>query len=335
MIGIRVDVNQVIATGHIKRCLSIALNLRKMGQECLFISADENCIPYVEPHGFAVEVLNSRWDDWGPETEKVIRIIKERNIHSLLVDSYMVTEDFMQEVKRYTQITYFDELYFLGYGCQQLINGVLCPPDYSRAEGKAFIGPAYVPLREEFVNLQAKSIREKIEKILITTGGTDNYHFCKAFLEYFLAQKSWEQVGIIVAVGELCPDKDFLRDFYADNDRVQIYINARNMAQLFMDADYVVSAGGTTLYEICATGVAASSFAIADNQLENAKDFADKGYISYAGDFRAEPQLTFENIQLQIEEAASPEYRSRKAEQLQQLVDGKGASRIAQILINA
>ena len=38
MIGIRVDVNKIIATGHIKRDIEIALCLRKMGEECICVS---------------------------------------------------------------------------------------------------------------------------------------------------------------------------------------------------------------------------------------------------------------------------------------------------------
>ncbi len=335
MIGIRVDVNQVVATGHIKRCLSIALNLRKMGQECLFISADDRCLAYLKPHGFCGVVLDTPWDNWDLEIEKTVRVIKEHEIHSLLVDSYLVTEKFMQEVIKHTKVTYFDELFLCGYGCQQLINGVLCPPDYADAPGKAFAGPAYVSLREEFTNMPKKNIRQNVERILLTTGGTDNYHFCRAFLEFFLAQKRWEQVHVVVAVGELCVDKEFLQDFYKDNPRVEIHVNADNMSRLFMEADYAVSAGGTALYEMCAAGVAGSSFAIGDNQVENAKNFGEKGYVSYAGDFRAEPEATLRNVLEQLKEAASYEFRAKKAERLQQLVDGRGAVRIAEVLMNA
>ena len=40
-IGIRVDANEIVATGHVMRCLAIAEELRKIGQELLFISADD------------------------------------------------------------------------------------------------------------------------------------------------------------------------------------------------------------------------------------------------------------------------------------------------------
>ncbi len=334
MIGIRVDVNREIATGHIKRDIAIALCLRQMREECLFLSADENCLPYLEEHGFQSVILGSDWRELDGELEKLRTVIKEYKITSLLVDSYMVTEHNMTCLKEMTKVTYFDELYKLGYGCQQLINGVLMPPDYSMASGRALLGPNYISLRQEFTNLPAKSIRPRIERILITSGGTDNYHFCKEFLDFFLEKPQWKNVTVMVAVGGLSVDKENLKQQYGNNGRVELHIDTSRMAELLQDADYVVTAGGTTLYEVCAVGVAASSFAIGDNQVENAKVFHQKDLVSYAGDFRETPMQTLETILAQMEETKTETFRREKASMLQKIVDGKGALRIAEALIN-
>ena len=41
MIGFRVDANEVIATGHLMRCISIALECKKRGQQCIFFMAED------------------------------------------------------------------------------------------------------------------------------------------------------------------------------------------------------------------------------------------------------------------------------------------------------
>lgn len=333
MIGIRVDVNQKVATGHIKRDIAIALCLRKMGQECLFISADDNCIPYLAPHNFSSIILDSKWDDMEGELDKIEKVIKENAIHSLLVDSYLVTEKYMQYLSGLTKVTYFDELGIYGFGCQQLINGVLEPPDYSHASGKAFTGPDYVSLRQEFIGLPPKKISPHLGELLITSGGTDNYHFCARFLEYILDQPRWKELQIAVAVGELSGDIELLKEKYSQSKRVRLHINAQNMSELMREADYVVTAAGTALYEVCAVGVAASGYALADNQLENALAFHNKGLVAYAGDFREEPQKVMERILEHMEQARCREYRISRAEKLQKMVDGKGAWRIAEALM--
>lgn len=333
MIGIRVDVNQTVATGHIMRDIAVAIKLKDMGADFVFISADDNCKKYLDKYGFEAVVLDSKWNDLDSEADKLIDIIRHNNITSLLVDSYYVTENYMRKLSEVTKVTYFDEMFLLGYGCSQMINGVLEPPDYSMAKGKAFLGPEYVSLRDEFSKLPPKHIRESVEKILITSGGTDNYHFCKLFLEHFLSLEELDNVKVIVVVGGLCVDAEWLKENYADNERVELYINTNRMAELFSDADYAVTAGGTTLYEVCAVGVAASCFALADNQLDIVESFDRKGLISYAGDLRVDFNSVINNIVKHISKASSPEYRRMQAEKLQSIVDGRGAQRIAEILM--
>lgn len=334
MIGIRADVNQEIATGHIKRDIAVALCLRKMGEECLFLSADENCLPFLKPYGFSSFILNSDWRDMEGELETLLPVLERYSITSLLVDSYQVTSRYMSRLQEKTAVTYFDELYRLGYGCQQVINGVLVPPDYSMASGRALLGADYVSLRQEFCGLPPKKVQPEIQKVLITSGGTDNYHFCMKFLEFFLEKPQWKDVKVMVAVGGLCEDKVLLRQRYETCGRVELHINTSHMAELLCEADYAVTAGGTTLYEVCAAGVCASCYVIGDNQLENARNFDREGLVSYAGDFRKTPLLTLEKILCQMEEAKPEEYRARKARKLQKIVDGKGAERIARALIS-
>lgn len=333
MIGIRVDVNRTIATGHIMRDISIARKLKMLGADFMFISADEQCVPYLEKENFKYKILNSSFENLNSEIEAMSDIIKEYDIHSLLVDTYYATKEYMEALTKLTKVTYFDEMYKLGFGCDQMINGVIEPPDYSMAKGTAFLGPDYVPLREEFNNLPNKPVNDRIEKILVTSGGTDNYHFIKEFLTRFLETPKWDEVKLLVVVGSLNVDKDWIISKFSNNDRVKLYINTNEMAKLFQEADYALSAGGTTLYEVCATGVCASSYALADNQLEIVQSFDRLGLISYAGDYRKDKDATINNIILQIENAKSADYRREKAARLQKIVDGNGAVRIAKLLL--
>ncbi len=99
-----------------------------------------------------------------------------------------------------------------------------------------------------------------------------------------------------------------------------------------LDADYAVTAGGTTLYEICAAGLAGSCFCIADNQSEIVKDFDRSGLVRFGGDYRNHPEETLQTIFAQIREAFPSAYRREKSQRLRSLVDAKGARRIAKAL---
>lgn len=332
MIGIRVDANAKVASGHIMRTISIAKELKKIGEEFVFISADEGTNPFLEGTGFEVVVLNSSWNHMYDELPILLPLLKERSITSLLVDSYYVTPEYMQELSKVTFVTYFDEMNLKGYGCKQLINGVLEPPAYTDPLQKAFTGPDYVSLREEFAGAYDRQVRDSLNTILVTSGGSDNYHFAKSFTEAFLEKEFFKNIKLTVILGSLCVDKEKLLAMYKENPRVTVYVNTNKMAELMKNCDYAVTAGGTTLYELCAMGLPGASYAVGDNQLEILDSFDKKGLISYAGDFRSDSVKVLDNLLEQIKEALPKEYREEKSRRMQKIVDGRGAERIAKLL---
>lgn len=94
-----------------------------------------------------------------------------------------------------------------------------------------------------------------------------------------------------------------------------------------------VSAGGITLYELCAVGTPAISYSFADNQLRNVEKFDEDGMISYAGDLRKDPVA--ERVAGYLDYyGQNQKLRQERSLRMQELVDGQGARRIAEILIN-
>lgn len=98
------------------------------------------------------------------------------------------------------------------------------------------------------------------------------------------------------------------------------------------EADIAISAGGTTLYELCALGVPTISYAFVDNQLDNVKQFQADDIIAYAGDVREENIVDKINMYLK-KYMNDMELRKKKSLQMQRFIDGKGAERIAEALI--
>ena len=99
-----------------------------------------------------------------------------------------------------------------------------------------------------------------------------------------------------------------------------------------MEADVAVSAGGTTLYELCACGTPTITYSCADNQLNNVLQFQEDGLMAYAGDIRN--TNIFKKTEALLKRL-DDSYQLRKecSEKMQGLVDGNGSIRIAEELI--
>lgn len=338
-IHIRVDGNEIIATGHVMRCLSIAEQLRRLGMETVFLLADDRPEGLIRSRGFAVEVLGTVWNELDGETEVLCAFLEENGGQTLLLDSYYVTYDYLKQLSRCTRVVYIDDLYRFAYPVHTLVNySVFCDWDRyadlyagEKEEVHLLIGGAYIPLREEFAH-QPYRIRQKVEKVLVTTGGTDLLNVAGTLLDAVTRDKSLMELEYHVIAGCFHTRKEQLYEMAARYHNIKIYENVTNMAEQMRDCDVAVSASGSTLYELCACGVPAICLEIAENQ-HGAVNWERNGCMRYAGnaelDLEGCVKACLDGIAWYREHY---EERCRMSERMQELVDGQGAGRIAEYL---
>lgn len=332
-IYIRVDMNPVIATGHVMRCLSIADEICRIGGKVVFITADECPVEMIGERGYETLILHSDWQNMEGELPQLFDLIREYEIKNLLVDSYQVTSDYLQVLKEKLQVTYLDDLDEFDYPVNQLI----CYANYydSFSYGKKnekdgyYLGMKYVPLRGVFQNCAPKEINESVNKVLLLSGGSDSYNIIEKMVEHFKDNKN---VTLITICGRFYEGYEELVERYKAYPNLVFRQNVSNLEDYMKDADLAVSAGGTTLYELSAVGTPTISYSFADNQLYNVKQFAKDEMIEYAGDVR------YEDIFAKIEELYhkynhNKELRAVRSATMQQKVDGRGAERIAKVLL--
>ena len=106
------------------------------------------------------------------------------------------------------------------------------------------------------------------------------------------------------------------------------------MAKYMKLCDIAITAGGTTTYELFASGIPSIMYTLADNQLDIAKTVSALGIIPWAGDVREDMTLCIENI-LKWIDIYSSDYQMRKeiSAKMQSYIDGKGAERVARSLL--
>lgn len=335
MIGFRVDANEQIATGHLMRCIAIAEECIRQGEECLFLLAQEKETERLTEHGILYRVLHTQWDDMESELPVLSRILAEEKFHWLVVDSYQVTTDYLAYLNQRVPVCYIDDRDEVCYPVSALLRYAQWPDSHrceERYQGtKTFVmaGMQYVPLRQEFQPENNRWDREK--SILITTGGTDPYHITENLLLLCLEEEKLKEYQFQVIIGSMNENGQALQELADCFPRISLHRNVRNMSEYMRRCELAVSAGGTTLFELCACRIPTVCFSFADNQIEGTVEMGNRNVMPYAGDARA-CDMEQSIVELLLQLAEDETLRQGYAARMGQLIDGKGAARIGAVL---
>ncbi len=338
MIGIRVDINETIATGHFMRCLSIAQGIRNAKEDVLFISADDGVKMLAEQYQFQSIQLGTRWNDMDSEIDKLKEIIEKYHINKLLIDSYYVTEQYFKRLLRYVELIYIDDLNKFKYCVDCLINYNVYfdkfnyTQVYRGTNTKLILGPQYVPLRIEFRGVK-RHVNDNVCNILITTGGSDTFGAAGRIAKELICDKELADINIHIVAGIYTKIDD--KTGLISQPNVFIHRNVKNMSELMKQCDIAVTAGGSTVYELCACGLPSVTFSFADNQIMGCEAFDRMGLMPYSGDVRKDMDGCIAKILSNIKYYVS-NFKARKDRSLamQSLVDGHGVDRIVNNLLD-
>lgn len=340
---IRADGNPDIATGHLMRTLSIALALRERGAAVTFAVSDNvsaDLLFSFFPAGifFPVFVLHSDYRKPETETEtlKTLPCLGESDDCLLLVDSYFVTPSYLTALRQLGRVAYLDDLNSFDYPVDCVINYDAAPSrEHYSDVPLQLLGLAYTPLRRQFSGLVPR-VRPRVKHLLLSTGGTDAANVSGRLLCLLLEDPECADWHYHIPAGPLHAHRQELEQLAKAHPTVHLYEHVENMAGLMKSCDLAVSAAGTTLYELCAAGLPAVSFTMADNQLAVASDMQTCAGIPCGGDIRAgfRAQTDIRRLKKLLLGLAG-DYSARLAlsEKMHRQIDGKGADRIAEALL--
>lgn len=353
MVVIRADANSKIGMGHVMRCLSVADALLKRGEEVLFVTADDTPVPLLTKKGVPYRVLHTDYADMEAELPKLWNALSEllqgpgvpeaalpqRNTF-ILVDSYYVTEKYLAALKKRITTIYMDDIYAFSYPVDMLINYNIYgeemgyEKDAAFADTKLLLGANYVPLREEFLAGEQQRTAANCG-ILITTGGSDSFNLAGQLLMEAMKYDALKEKEYHVVSGSLNLHIGELQALAQKHENIHIHCNVTNMAELMAESEIALSAGGSTLYELCAMGVPVIAFSFAENQERLVQTFVKRGIAQYGGNYRTDGNKMIQNTIAGLETLLEDEnLRTEYRKKARALVDGKGADRIAEAIIS-
>lgn len=346
-IVIRADGNRQIAMGHVMRCLSIGDELRERRADVIFVTAGDETGELIRTRGYEDHVLHSDFAQMEQELPVLLDFLKEYRPDLILTDSYYVTDAYMEALHRICRTAYIDDLGQPVYPVDLLINyniyGSELPYEKYYAEKGIplpegiLTGCRYAPLRAEFRQGRRSRIQKRVTDVLITTGGGDKANTSGRLCRKLLAErKRGSHAGICyhVICGPFAQNRQELTEIAAEDDAFVIHDFVTNMSEFLANYDLAVSAGGSTMYELCSMGLPTVCFTFADNQRLQAECFDRTTEVMNAGNMTDHPEETIDRIAerlTQLEQDGA--LRQTVREQMLALVDGRGAIRIAEALL--
>ena len=294
-VAIRADASLQIGTGHVMRCLTLAVGLAKLGAQVDFICRAHpgNLIALIEQRGFRVMTLpfESRGDklsvdkpdhahwlgcDWQTDAQQCCDAISP-NVDWIIVDHYALDqpwEAIMHE--KCARMMCIDDLADRPHDCDLLLDQSLGRrnQDYATLvsqHAKLLLGPQYALLRPEFAQWRDTSLARRenpqLRHILITMGGVDADNVTGRVLSALqgIGIETLDQITVVL--GPHAPWRDYVLA-KARNMSVptRVLTGVDNMAELMTSCDLAIGAGGSTTWERCALGVPAFQIELAKNQ---------------------------------------------------------------------
>ena len=321
-----------VGLGHVSRCLAIARAALAEGARVAFIAPPEPAVAQLLA-GVSGRVLAL---DWPADPAGAVAAVRELSAEAVVVDSYKATPDFLAALRATgAAVTAVDDTAERALPVDVVVNGGAGAAGlpYRRAGDTVFLlGPRYALLDPSFADLPHREPAARVRRILVTLGGGLNTDDVAAAVR--AADRVLDGGVIDVAAGSFAAGAAEL-DALARGarNRVVVHRGRFGLRALMQAADLAVSGAGMTLYELAAAGTPAVTICMADNQVPNARGFADIG-AAPAGGRAGDPALAgaLERALACLAPAAA---RARVAERARALVDGRGAERVARHILAA
>lgn len=338
-IAIRADAGYNIGMGHIMRCIALAQALMEEGCHVCFITRHDLSIEAVVKRRLDsnVDVISIEGhDDLNNELEQLSDIIRQYAIDVLVVDHYGADQAYLIEAKKMVdELVSIDDLNLFAFPSDIVINGNIYAPDmeYKSIYGntKFLLGPRYLLMREEFRNLPKRCAKEKVERILVTMGGSDLMGLTAKTLRALRGIGS--DIAVDVVMGAAFKNKDAVEMEVSRMSNVNLLYDVDDMAELMLKADLAISAAGSTLYELAACGVPTIALVQADNQVAGAEGMAKAGCaVNLGWGDKVDIIRLSETIRKFVDDIALRRDMVRIG---QQLIDGYGAQRCAEEIYDA
>jgi spore coat polysaccharide biosynthesis predicted glycosyltransferase SpsG len=204
------------------------------------------------------------------------------------------------------------------------------PSSWRGFRGQRYEGISYAIMDPAFALVPRRSSNLVGEpRILLSMGGSDPYGLTLQALRALDGME--EKFHVTVAIGPAFVQEAELRTWLTGARRQYESRRQDSLLDLMVNSDFALVSFGTTVYELAATGLPAIALSITEDHALSAEAFARGGSLTHLGLFST---VSATQIQSAVRELLrNPQLRFAMAQRGQALVDGRGAERVAKLLL--
>ncbi len=340
---IRADANGKIGAGHIMRCIALAQAWQEQGGEVTFISHCESDAlkERIQSQGFRFIALDHVCPNPSDLMNTLAILKNEINDQKiwLVLDGYHFTTKYQKAIRdEGIRLLVIDDMNHMShYHAEILLNQNIHAPDldYRCSEHTTLLlGTRYVLLRREFLKYRdfRRHIPEQAKNILVTLGGADPDNVTLKVIEALKLLDDLE-IEVKVVLGPANPHRNTLEQALASAHFLHYILgNPPNMPGLMAWADVVMSAGGSTCWELAFMGEPTVVLALAENQSSSAEGLEQAGMAINLGRFDQVSNGKIADAMIKL--LNDSKQRNRMSRSGQQLVDGNGASWVVRAILD-
>ena len=313
----RTNGGQKTGLGHVMRCLSLAKAIKQTQTTTIIFRINKEIEALVKTEGFQTQIAETY------DQQDATLIIKQ-NLKYVIFDSYLATTQYVETIQKETTLIQLDDNndIYTPVVADTLINGNIHAQNlhyHSKNKNTKFLlGPKYLIMRESY--WQDREI-PKGKGVLITTGGSDFLHLMPKFIQAL--QKTNFLKKIIIGPAYEESEIVLIKTLTNNNETFQLIHKPSSLQDYIANSEMVITAAGSTIYEVLRLRKIPLIYTLADNQEQIARALTKNGIESFGNAKR----MYFDEVQI-LKKMNEAIIGKKKLETLFNSIDGKGVFRV-------
>jgi UDP-2,4-diacetamido-2,4,6-trideoxy-beta-L-altropyranose hydrolase len=334
---VRADAGVAMGTGHVMRCLALAQAWQDIGGRAVFAMAASTPAVTELLHREKFDVVSLGCSAGSvEEATQTAGVAMQWNSEWVVVDGYQFGAEYQDALKRERyRVLFIDDNGRAGKYSAEIVldqNPNVDDSAYSdRASNtKLLLGPKYVLLRRDFDGWLKWEpyIPETARRILISMGGSDPDNLTLSAI-HVLESADVGDAEITVIVGGSNPHNEALKDAAQRRKPVRFEFDVQGMAEFMSHSDVAMIAAGGTLWEALYMMCPVICYARDRAQYQLIEPLQSEGVLTAVGADDQSRRSAREALRSLLASKAKREEFSKRG---REVVDGRGAKRVATIL---